>query len=360
MRVVRVRLGKRSYSVRIVRGGLGGVGRFIGRTHAGARCAVLSDTNVAPLYADSVRSALQASGLPSELLVFPAGERAKRVKSLQRTWEWLMHHGFDRGNTLVVALGGGVIGDLAGFAAATYMRGVRYVHVPTSLLAQVDSSVGGKTAINLPGAKNVVGSFHQPSLVYASLGTLTTLPTREYRCGLAEVLKHGVIRRPAILDMISEQVPAVVQRDPGLLEALVSQSCEVKRDVVERDEREAGERQVLNFGHTFGHAIEVASGHRKRHGEAVALGMLAACRVSEGLGLCDSSLRQSLTDCMKRIGLDTNLEPWWRPDLVAHMAKDKKMRDGSVNFITIERFGHVAIRPIPLDTLTRLVRRGVE
>jgi len=303
---------------------------------------------------------LEAVGTRPELLVFPAGERTKRVTSLERIWQWLLDQGFDRSHTLLVALGGGVIGDLAGFAAATYMRGVPYIQVPTSLLAQVDSSVGGKTAINLPGAKNVVGSFHQPALVYASLESLRTLPIREYRSGLAEVLKHGVIRRPAILETLSSQVSAVLQRDPVVLEALVSQSCEVKRDVVERDEREAGERQVLNFGHTFGHAIEVASKHRKRHGEAVALGMLAACRVSEALGLCDSTLRQSLRDCMKGMGLDTNLSPWWREELVEHITKDKKMRSGSVNFVTIEGFGQVGITPITLDALKRLVRQGAE
>jgi len=301
-----------------------------------------------------VEAALRECDIEAQFLVLPPGERSKSPKTLERVWTWLLAHSFTRGSTLVVALGGGVIGDLAGFAASTYMRGVPYVQVPTTLLSQVDSSVGGKTAINLSGAKNVVGRFHQPQLVYASLPTLKTLSMREYRNGMAEVVKHGVIGDSGILDILATQRRAVLAREPSVLESLVAESCIVKRDVVQRDELESGERQILNFGHTFGHAIEAASKQKVRHGEAVALGMVAACIVSEHLGYCDSSAREQLTDVMRGLGMKTDLEPWWTASMVDWMVKDKKAHTDSVNFIVLKRIGTVGIHRLSFETLRRL------
>lgn len=356
MRSVRVGLGRRSYRIRIVRGSLEGLGRRVASTFgSGRRVAVMSDRNVAALYGADALASLQSAGIECELFVHGVGERAKRVRTAERAWSWLLERGFDRRSTLVLALGGGVVGDVAGFVASTYMRGVDLVAVPTTVLAQVDSSVGGKTGFNLPGAKNVVGTFHQPRLVYTALATLRTLRPRDFRAGLAEVVKHGVIGRPGILAQLRMDGAAVRRREAAVMESLVATCCEVKRDVVEQDEREAGLRQILNFGHTFGHAIEVATRHRMRHGEAVALGMVSACRVSEALGYCDRGVRDELVDVLREVGLDGDDRPWFRPEVVAMMSKDKKFASGYVSFITLRGVGKVEITPLRLEELDRIV-----
>ncbi len=356
MRSVSVGLGRRSYRIRIVRGGLGGLAsRVVSRLGVDRRVAVLTDRNVAPLYAAKVRDDLCAAGLENEVFVHGVGERAKRVRTAERAWSWLLEQGFDRRSTVVLALGGGVVGDVAGFVASTYMRGVDLVQVPTTLLAQVDSSVGGKTGFNLPGAKNIVGSFYQPKLVYAALGTLQTLRYRDYRAGLAEVIKHGVIARPEIVRLVTAEHDQIRARNPRVLEALVAACCEVKRDVVQRDERETGVRQVLNFGHTFGHAIEVATRYRVRHGEAVALGMVSACRVSEALGLCGPEVRADLTEALQAVGLSADDGPWYRPELLELVARDKKFTRGRVSFVTVNRMGDVGVTPIRLKELEQIV-----
>jgi len=356
MKVVRVGLGKRSYSVRVVRSDVSHVAHSISRSFPSMRCALITDKTVAGLYGESVLSALRGCSIDTELLALPAGEATKSSTMLDRVWKWLLDNSFDRNSTLIVALGGGVVGDLAGFAAATYMRGVPYVQVPTTLLSQVDSSVGGKTAINVAGTKNVVGRFHQPQLVYASLPTLQTLQKRQFRNGLGEVVKHGVIRDSGIMDTLVEKSKAVMARDLSVMESLVAESCTVKRDVVQRDELESGERQVLNFGHTFGHAIEAASKQRVHHGEAVALGMVAACVVSEKLGYCDASVREQVTSVLTSLEIGTDISPWWTTSMVDWMMKDKKARGDSVNFIVLKDIGKVGIHSLSFETLRRLIQ----
>ena len=355
MRVVPVRLRGRGYRIRVVRGGLDGLGRAVSARLGTRRVALVTDGNVARHHGESARSALEAAGHRVSVRVLPPGERTKRVPVLEGVLRWMLAERMDR-DVAVIALGGGVVGDLAGLAAALYMRGVDLVQAPTTLLAQVDSSVGGKTAVNLPGAKNAVGVFHQPRLVVAALSTLRTLPARDYRAGLGEVVKHGFIARPAIVERILADAPGVLARRQAVLEGLVADCCEVKRDVVERDEREAGPRRILNFGHTFGHAIEVLTDYRVRHGEAVALGMIAACRVSEALGLCPGTVREALTDVLGRIGLDTDITPYWRPETVVPMRRDKKTAQDRLHFVGIRRVGEVEIVPLGLDDLERMVR----
>ena len=318
---------------------------------------MLTDRTVAALYAEPVLGALRKAGWRASLFVQPPGERSKTIRTVARIWSGLLEEGFDRGTTVVVALGGGVVGDVAGFVASSYMRGVGFVQVPTTLLAQVDASVGGKTGFNLPGAKNAVGAFYQPRMVYASLASLRTQRPRDFRAGLAEVIKHGAIARPGILDALSVGDRAL-HHDPARLEGVIAACCEVKRDVVEADEREAGLRRILNFGHTFGHAIEVMTRHRLRHGEAVALGMISACRVSEALGFCDRSVRDALTDLMRGVGLDTDDRPYFNRQAVELMRRDKKLHAGRVAFVVLRELGAVDIAPLALAELDAIVSAG--
>jgi len=239
------------------------------------------------------------------------------------------------------------------------MRGVDYAHFPTTLLAQVDSSVGGKTGVNLADAKNAVGAFHQPRMVFASLQTLRTLTVRDFRSGLAEVIKHGAIDGDSILNLIQQNHNAILARDPACMEALVADCCLVKARIVQQDERESGLRQLLNFGHSFGHAIEVASKHRVRHGEAVALGMLAACHVSERLGLCGVDVRHRLMELLTLVGLGTDLQPYWRSEIVDLMSRDKKMGGDSLNFVVAKSIGDLKVHALTLEELRKITNDSI-
>lgn len=356
MKRVLVTLGERSYDVLVDAGGPEGVAVPLVERLGARRVALITDKNVGPLYAERVTNALVAQGCAVRQHTMGVGERAKTVRTCTGIWRWLMAEGFDRRGSVVLALGGGVVGDVAGFVGATWLRGVDVVQVPTTLLAQVDSSVGGKTGFNLDGHKNMVGAFAQPRLVFASLDSLNTLRPRDYRSGLAEVIKHGVLGRPSIVEQIEAESSAVVARSPEVVSELVAACCEVKRDVVVQDEREAGLRQVLNFGHTFGHAIETWTKHRKRHGEAVALGMVSACRVSEALGLCDPTIRERLCAVMRSVGFDVDDAPFWRPEVVDLIRRDKKVRGDSVSFVCVRSMGDVVVAPITFETLDELVR----
>lgn len=355
MNTVPVRLGSRSYLVLVSSIGMRGLGAAVKGTMGTPRVAIITDRNVAPLYVEPVMAELRKHDCAAEVFVMPVGERSKTVRTATRIWSWLAEAGFQRKGTAVLALGGGVVGDVAGFVASTYMRGVDLVQVPTTLLAQVDSSVGGKTGFNLGSVKNTVGTFYQPRVVYASLAALTTLRKRDYRAGLAEVVKHGVLARPGILRLLVDSRARVLERDPEVLGSLVAACCEVKRDVVEQDERESGLRKTLNFGHTLGHAIETWTGHRKRHGEAVALGMISACRVSEHLGYCGPEVREELQGILAGLGLDTDDGPYWRPEVVQVVRKDKKVRGEHVDFVVVKQLGEVAIHRIALTELLEMV-----
>lgn len=343
MRVVKVALGPRSYAIHIDRGLLAGLGRHCLRLGLGRRCAVISDANVAPKYGGAVRRSLTAAGFEPVLIRVPAGETAKSLKSVQSCYDQLAAHRLER-KSFIVALGGGVVGDLAGFVAATYLRGMDFVQVPTTLLAQVDSSVGGKVGVNLRAGKNLVGAFHQPRLVLCDLATLATLPAREFRAGLAEVIKYGIIYDRGLFARLERDLPKLLDRHSGILSAVIARCCEIKAEVVRQDETESGLRAILNFGHTIGHALEATSGYGKYlHGEAIAIGQVAAARISqELLGLSETEARR-IEELFQRAGLPTRLRlrSGQKARLLAAMKLDKKVSGGEVTFVLAKRIGRV-------------------
>lgn len=340
----------RAYDILIGRGLLDEAGRHVAAL--GARAAVIvSDTNVAALYADRLRASLEAAGLRSGLVTVAPGEASKAYATYAQVCDGLLAQKVER-NDLVVALGGGVVGDLAGFAAATLRRGVRFVQAPTSLLAQVDSSVGGKTGINSPHGKNLIGAFHQPRLVLADTATLDTLSEREMRAGYAEVAKYGLINDAAFFDWCEGHWAGIFAGGPERDEA-VAICCRAKAGVVVRDEREDGERALLNLGHTFAHALERLTAYesaRLVHGEAVAIGLALAFRFSARLGLCPGQDAGRVANHLALAGLPTRLQavPGGCGDaeaLVEAMAQDKKVRDGALTFILARGIGLSFIAP---------------
>ncbi len=344
MAIVNVPLGNRSYPIRIVPGLIQQLGPWCRRQKLGQRCALISDTHVAPRYAAAAQRSLKQAGFDAVLLTVPAGETAKSLKSVQACYDRLAAHRLER-NSFIVALGGGVVGDLAGFVAATYLRGVPFVQVPTTLLAQVDSSVGGKVGVNLAAGKNLVGAFHQPRFVLCDLDTLNTLPEREFRAGLAEVIKYGIIHDAKLFARLERDLPKILQREPKTLAAVIARCCEIKAEVVGQDETEGGLRAILNFGHTIGHAIENISGYGTfLHGEAISIGQMAAAELSASvLGLTGREVER-IRNLFQRAGLPTQmkLNPAVRKKLFAAMSRDKKVSGGEVKFVLAERIGKVA------------------
>ncbi len=345
-----VELGERSYPIAIGPGLLAdpaALARHVG----GHKAAIVTNTTVAPLYLEQVAAPLRAAGRDVVEIVLPDGEEYKHWGSLMQVFDALLANKCDRKTTLV-ALGGGVIGDLTGFAAASYMRGVPFVQIPTTLLAQVDSSVGGKTGINHPLGKNMIGAFYQPRAVLADTSTLGTLPDRELSAGLAEVIKHGAILDAAFFDWIEANIAALVAREPQALAHAIARSCEIKADVVRRDEREGGLRAVLNFGHTFGHAIEAGLGYGEwLHGEAVGCGMVMAADLSQRLGLVDAATVERLRALVKAAGLptvapDLGVERW-----IELMEVDKKNEGGAIKFILLKPLGSPSITSVSEEAL---------
>lgn len=351
---VRIALGERSYDIRIGSGLLGRPSAWEGLP-AASSALVVTNTTVAPLYAARLRASLAPHYRMVHEVALPDGEAHKDWTTLNRIFDALLAHGCDR-RTVLFALGGGVVGDMAGFAAASYMRGVPFVQVPTTLLAQVDSSVGGKTAINHPLGKNMIGAFYQPVRVVCDLDTLATLPARELSAGLAEVIKYGPIADTAFLDWIEANIDALVRRDAAALAHAVRRSCEIKAEVVGQDERESGLRAILNFGHTFGHAIEAGLGYGEwLHGEAVGCGMVMALHLSRRLGLVDAAFVQRLTALIARAGLPTVGPALGAERYLELMRVDKKAEGGQIRFVVIERPGHAAMRPAPDDIVRQVL-----
>lgn len=344
---VSIALGERSYPIEIGTGLLANSGAFAGLPTA-STALIVSNTTVAPLCAERLQSALRTHYRRVLLLVLPDGEAHKNSDTLNLIYDCLLANGCDRKTTLF-ALGGGVVGDMTGFAAACFMRGVPFVQVPTTLLAQVDSSVGGKTAINHPLGKNMIGAFYQPLRVICDLDSLQTLPQRELSAGLAEVIKYGPIADMAFFEWLEANMEGLCQRDPALLARAVRRSCEIKAEVVGKDERETGLRAVLNFGHTFGHAIEAGMGYgRWLHGEAVGCGMLMAAHLSQTLGGVDADFVARLRALLLRAGL-----PIQAPVLdaeqnagryLALMRGDKKSEAGEIRFVLILRPGEAGLK----------------
>jgi 3-dehydroquinate synthase len=341
---VRVALGDRSYEILIGAGLLDAAGTWAGLPRARAALIVTNDT-VGPLYAGRLAAQLQAHYALVHVTSLPDGEVHKDWATLNGIFDTLLEQGSDR-RTVLFALGGGVVGDMTGFAAACYMRGVPFVQVPTTLLAQVDSSVGGKTAINHPLGKNMIGAFYQPMRVVCDLDTLDTLSPREVSAGLAEVIKYGPIADAAFLDWIEKNIAALVARDRAALAHAVRRSCEIKAEVVGADEREGGLRAILNFGHTFGHAIEAGLGYGEwLHGEAVGCGMVMAADLSARLGLVPAGFAERLQRLVARAGLPVcSPRTLDAARMLELMRVDKKAEGGEIRFVVIEAPGRAAVR----------------
>jgi 3-dehydroquinate synthase len=341
---IRVELSERSYDIRIGRGILDQAGLFVADRLKGKQAVVITDDNVRQPHAEKVAASLAASGIRTNTLVVPAGEETKSAEQAAALWNRLLELGADR-KTFIVAVGGGVVGDLAGFVAATYARGIPFIQIPTTLMAQVDSSVGGKVGINLPLAKNLVGAFWQPAGVLIDLAALDTLPEREYRSGLAEVVKYGVILDAEFFEYLESHVAEINARDNAVLSHLIRRSCELKAQVVAVDEHEeAGLRAVLNYGHTFCHAIETVSGYGKfLHGEAVSMGMVCASRLAQLLGRIGGELTTRQVKLLTALSLPTTMTGLDLEALMAAMQRDKKAEHGRLRFVLPSRLGHVEL-----------------
>lgn len=349
--LVPVEAGPHHYDIVVGDGLLPSLGELARAAGAGPGLLVSDDT-VARLYAEQCLGSLRSAGCQVQLATVPAGEASKTLVSAERLYGACLSASLDRGAT-IYALGGGVVGDLAGFVAGTFMRGVRFVQVPTTLLAQVDASVGGKTAVDLPQAKNAVGVFHQPSLVLADVGTLASLPDREFRAGLAEVVKHAAIADARMFDYLREQATAILSRDLSVLTRLVARNCQIKSEVVQADPQEAGWRAVLNYGHTLGHAIERAAGEWDlRHGEAVAFGMIAEAEASERLQLADSGVAGQLRSVLQALGLAQELPAMAFETARAALRHDKKLHAGRLRLPLVPRIGQAVLtEDVGLETL---------
>ncbi|MFA5204385.1 MAG: 3-dehydroquinate synthase [Lentisphaeria bacterium] len=360
MQTLMVELGARRYPILLGRGmsaAAAGVAALRDAV-AGRRCLLVADSTVAPLHAAALRQALEAAGAAAcETASFPAGEGSKTLDTLAALYRAAARFGLDRGG-VAVALGGGVAGDLAGFFAATWMRGIAFVQAPTSLLALVDSSVGGKTGVDLPEGKNLVGAFHQPRLVLGDLAWLDTLPACELRNGLAEVVKYGAGLDAAFFAELERDADALLAREPAVLERVVARCCAIKAAVVAADEHEGegGRRALLNYGHTFGHAVETLTGYAGfRHGEAVAVGMVLAATLAARLGRCPPELPARTAALLARLGLPTRLpaDPAVTPEaMIAVMGRDKKTRAGRLRLVLPGALGETAL--VPLDDLAAL------
>jgi 3-dehydroquinate synthase len=340
---LRVNLGERTYDIVVAHQVIGGPGAFARQKFQGDRAFIVTDVNVVQ-HAQSVAASLQPVGFQTELAVRPAGEVQKSLAVAAELYDRLVDCHADR-QTLVVAVGGGVIGDLAGFVASTFNRGLPLLMVPTTLLAMVDSSVGGKVAVNHQRGKNLIGTFHQPKGVWIDTAVLDTLPDREFRSGLAEVVKYGVILDPEFFAYLEENTTAILQKDPGVMQTIVTRCCRLKADIVERDERdESGLRAVLNYGHTFAHAFETAADYEGwLHGEAVAAGMICASRLAERRGLISSDITERQRKLLLAFGLPTIPAAWPIDQLLETMSRDKKSLAGRMRFILPGRLGDVAL-----------------
>ncbi len=356
-----VPLGERSYSLHIGNGLLssGRAGGIIAGHARGGKVCIVTHPGLLRSYASPLASSLSEMGIEAAIVTVPAGERSKNLSAVARLYREFILFGLDR-KGLVVSVGGGVVGDMAGFAAATYLRGIRFVQVPTTLLAQVDASVGGKTGVDLPEGKNLVGAFHQPSAVIIDPATLMTLPLRELRSGLSEVIKYGIIYDKAFLSSVVTLLPALMRRDEAALTTVIARSCEIKAEVVGQDETEQGLRAILNFGHTVGHALESVTAYRRfKHGEAIAIGMVTACLVGEVLGVTPTSVRGELCEALERAHLPQSFPLDIEADLILAAAqRDKKTEAGRLQFILARQIGEVFLsRNVPPEAVRAAIER---
>jgi len=344
MEKVRVNLADRSYDILISGGWLDELGRHLRGIVPSEKILVVTDSRVGKLYADKTVESLRKEDFPTDIITLPEGEENKTLDTVERIYNFLADNNFPRRATLV-ALGGGVVGDITGFAAATYMRGVNFVQIPTSLLAMVDSSVGGKTGVNHPLGKNLIGAFYQPKFVFIDTSLLKTLAPEEFYAGMAEVIKYGMIKNEAFFEFLSDEMDALVSGDMKSINTIIKRCCEIKAEVVSEDEREAGIRAILNFGHTVGHAIEALTNyHKYRHGEAVAIGMIAASQIAIKMGMLSEMEVQRLWQVVSRAKLPYRLLELDPIDIVERMKKDKKVRSEKIRFVLPRQIGETVIR----------------
>lgn len=353
MRTIRIELGPASHNAHVGAGILDRLGNLA--CDAGLKpgsCAVVTDSTVEKLYAARVEDTLRKSGFATAVISVPPGEASKSLPTLELLYDRMTEIGLDR-NSVVFALGGGVVGDLAGFAAATFLRGVALVQVPTTVVAQVDSALGGKTAVNHRHAKNLIGAFHQPRLIVADVTVLGSLPDREFREGLAEVIKYGAIMDAPMIADLERDLDSILARRPDLLEQVVARSLTHKAAVVGADERESDLRKTLNFGHTIGHAIEASAGYGGYfHGEAVAIGMVAAARLSCSYAGFSAGEASRLQRLIERAGLPTAMPPGWHgDDFTRALSLDKKRAAGAVEFVLLDRLGHSMTKSLSIDEI---------
>lgn len=356
MRTVKVSLGEKSYHI-LIGYPLDAIGKVLKKYTKGIKSLIVTNPTIAEYYLETVKGSLQQYGFQVFVAQVPDGEEHKSQTEASRLYAKCVEYRLER-QSMIVGLGGGVIGDLAGYVAATFMRGLPIVQVPTTLLAQVDSSVGGKVAVNLPEGKNLVGSFYQPFLVYIDLAVLQTLPVEEMEVGMAEVIKYGIILDKKFFEYLEKKMGKLRELDMGVLERVVGRCCELKAGVVEKDEKEKGLRSILNFGHTLGHALETLTDYKKyKHGEAVAIGMVGACGIAEKMGMLKKEARDRIEHLIEKAGLPVRIGARLSVDsIVQALSLDKKVRAGKVRFVLPEKIGRVIVRnDVPEDIVRDVV-----
>jgi 3-dehydroquinate synthase len=361
--IVPVKLGERSYDIVIGDGILTQSGELVSRVFgdSSGRLAVVSNKKVFSHYGSGLVESLRRSGFTVSVHLIGDGEKYKSLRTAEKLFVELIELRLDR-DSAIVALGGGVVGDLAGFVAATFQRGISYIQIPTTLVAAIDSSVGGKTAVNLPQGKNLVGAFHQPRVVITDVEVLRTLPRREVIAGLCEAIKYGVIRDPTLFEFIAGNIGAIKNLETGALTHLIRRSCEIKAEVVEQDERESGVRQILNFGHTFGHALETATSYRRlKHGEAVGYGMIMASRLSVELGMLNPADGDRIREVVAACGRFPAIADLDSRKIAELMVYDKKVKGGKLTLILPVKIGEVELRrDVPEKLIGQVIRLSLK
>jgi len=358
MKSLKVNLDKKtsnSYEIRIGKGILDRIVLLIGRHHKASHFVIITDSNVNPLHGAKVLEAFGEAGLQASVIEIPAGEASKNISMLMDIAGRLLSMGADR-KTVLIALGGGVVGDLTGFIASVYMRSVPYIQIPTTLIGQVDSAIGGKTAVDLPQGKNLLGTFYQPAAVFADLDFLETLPEKEFANGLAEMIKYGIIEDEKMFRLLEENMEVIKSRDSALLAKTVETCCRIKKSIVEIDEREQGLRRILNFGHTLGHALEAVSDYALSHGEGVALGMIAAAKLSVKLHYLSGEESERITALIGKAGLPIKIPQDFAAEAVIERLKmDKKKKDGVIHFVLVKKIGMPFVNSSVDDALIKNV-----
>ena len=342
MNKIKVNLDKKvstSYEIYIGRDILDRIGMIVAKNDIASRYIVITDSNVSDLHGERFLRALSDMGIQADMIEFPAGEASKNVDVMLDIIKKLLDMGVDRKSALI-ALGGGVVGDLTGFVASTYMRGIPYIQVPTTLLAQVDSSIGGKTGIDLSVGKNLLGAFYQPKVVFIDLSFLQTLPPREFNNGMAEIVKYGIIEDTELFSLLEDEAKTIRSGNMAFLETVIGRSCRIKKSIVETDEKESGLRRILNFGHTIGHAIEAESGYALSHGEAVSIGMAAAAMISEKLKYLPSRDMERIRKLAEALGLPSSIPDFLSTEgILSRLKTDKKKQGDVINFILLKKLG---------------------